>query len=241
MALTITSVSPATGPQAGGTIVDITGTDLNTVTAVTFDAVAATAFEIKNAFLITATVPAGAAAGAVDVAVDDGVAPVSLVGGYTYTANATNEQLVATKASKYIWEVRKPGVTTWTKVRALADFKPPVEPNMETDSDYDGEGWASQTKTELAWSIEAKLIRKVGITSSNYDPGQEIIRTAATKFGQDGVVETRWYDRNGGPEAFQGFADVSWEPEGGDTKALDIVTAKLVGKGKRSDIVNPAA
>lgn len=243
MALTITSVSPASGPQAGGTIVRITGTDLDTVTGVTFDGVAATAFEIENAFLITATVPPGDAVAAVDVTVDDGIAPATLAAGYSYTANATNEQLVSTLARKFKVEVNT-GTTaapTWTPVRAIADLKPAVETNLEDDSDYDGEGWASETKTQLKWSLEIKVGRKIGFTTGVYDPGQEALRAAATQFGQGGTVELRWYDRNGGPEAYQGFGNVSWEPEGGDSKTLDMVTIKVSGSGERRDIVNPAA
>lgn len=238
MAITITGITPATGPTTGGTVHYITGTDLDTVTSVKFGAVDATLFEAQSATLMKVTAPAGAA-GAINVILGPGA--VTLTGGFTYAVPTGDEQLVATKASKYILEVRRVGVTAWTKVRAMADFKPPVEPNLETDSDYDGEGWASETKTELKWSVEAKVIRKIGISTGIYDPGQEILRTASTKFGQDGTVEVRWYDRTGGPEAYQGFANVSWEPEGGDTKALDMVTAKLSGNGKRTDIVNPAA
>lgn len=240
MALTITSISPDSGPLAGGTTVRITGTDLDTVTGVTIGGEAAT-FSIENEFLIKATVPAGATAEAVDVVVDDGVAPATLAGGYTYTANVTDEPLAPTQANKYILEARNYGATEWTRVRAIADFKPPLDPNMEDDSDYDGEGWASEAKTQLKWSIEVKVIRKVGLGSKMYDPGQELLRAASTKFGAEGLVEVRWYDRHGGPEAYQGFANVVWSPEGGDTKALDIVTVTLSGSGKRTDIVNPAA
>lgn len=238
MAIAITGITPATGPTTGGTVHYITGTDLDTVTGGTIGGAAFTLFEAQSPTLMKVTAPAGTT-GAKDVVLSPGA--VTLVGGFTYAEPTGNEQLVATKASKYILEVRRVGVTAWTKVRAVADFKPPLEPNMETDSDYDGEGWASETKTELKWGVEAKLIRKIGISSSNLDPGQEILRMASTKFGQDGTVEVRWYDRTGGPEAYQGFVNVSWEPEGGDTKALDIVTAKLSGNGKRTDIVNPAA
>ncbi|GAA2298290.1 hypothetical protein GCM10010402_66110 [Actinomadura luteofluorescens] len=239
MAIAITGITPATGPTTGGTVHYITGSDLTTVTGVTIGGAACPLFEAQSATLMKVTAPASGTVGAKDVVLSPGA--VTLAAAFTYAAPTGNEQLVPTKASKYVFEVRRVGDTAWTRVRAIADFKPPVEANMETDSDYDGNGWGSEAKTELKWSIEAKLFRKVGISSSTYDPGQEILRAASTKFGQDGVVEARWYDRNGGPEAYQGFANVSWEPEGGDTKALDMVTAKLSGNGERRDIVNPAA
>ncbi|GIW19336.1 MAG: hypothetical protein KatS3mg064_2493 [Tepidiforma sp.] len=63
---TVTSVSPASGPT--GTTVTITGTNFTGATAVTFGTAAAT-FTVVNSTTITATVPAGLAAGTYDVRV----------------------------------------------------------------------------------------------------------------------------------------------------------------------------
>jgi hypothetical protein len=65
---TVSGVSPSSGPPGGGTVVTITGTNLNGATAVRFGATNATAFAVNSATSITATAPAGAA-GAVDVTV----------------------------------------------------------------------------------------------------------------------------------------------------------------------------
>jgi hypothetical protein len=65
---TVTSVTPAGGPVAGGTAVTITGTGFTGATSVTFGGVAATGITVVNATTITATAPAHAA-GAVDVVV----------------------------------------------------------------------------------------------------------------------------------------------------------------------------
>lgn len=239
MAITITGITPASGPTTGGTVHYITGTDLTTVTGVTIGGAACPLLEAQSATLMKVTSPAGAA-GAQDVVLAPGA--VTLAGGFTYSAPSGNEQLVSTLARKFAVEVNT-GTTAapvWTKVRAIADLKPAVNTNLEDDSDYDGEGWASETKTQLKWSLEIKVGRKIGFTTGIYDPGQEFLRAAAVQFGQGGTVELRWYDRNGGPEAYQGFGNVSWEPEGGDTKTLDMVTIKISGSGARSDIVNPA-
>ena len=65
---TVSSVSPASGPLAGGTSVTITGTRLTGATAVTFGGTAATSFTVNSATQITATIPAHGA-GQVDVVV----------------------------------------------------------------------------------------------------------------------------------------------------------------------------
>jgi hypothetical protein len=56
---TVTSVSPATGPIAGGTSVTITGTGFSGTTAVTVGGASASAVTVSSDTSMTATVPAG--------------------------------------------------------------------------------------------------------------------------------------------------------------------------------------
>ncbi len=58
---TVTSVSPASGPLAGGTTVTVTGTGFTGATGVTFAGVAATNVTVASDTSITATLPAGTA------------------------------------------------------------------------------------------------------------------------------------------------------------------------------------
>lgn len=83
---TLASVSPSSGPIAGGTSVTIAGTNFTGATAVTFGGVAASSFTINSDTAITATVPAHAA-GAVDIVVvaPDGTA--TMTNGYAYVAS----------------------------------------------------------------------------------------------------------------------------------------------------------
>ncbi|WP_441259775.1 IPT/TIG domain-containing protein [Bradyrhizobium sp. 521_C7_N1_3] len=76
---TVTSISPTSGPQTGGTTVVITGTNFSGATAVTFGATAATGFAVNSATQITATSPAGT--GTVDIT-------VTTVGGTSATSAA---------------------------------------------------------------------------------------------------------------------------------------------------------
>lgn len=239
MAIAITGITPATAPTTGGTNHYITGTDLTTVTGVTIGGTAAISFEALSATLMRVTVPAGSA-GAQNVVLNPGA--VTLTGGLTYAAPTGTEQLVSTLARKWKLDVNTGTVSVpvWTPVRAIGELKTTVESNMEDDSDYDSDGWASESKTQMKWTLETKVLRKIGVTSSNYDPGQEALRAAADQFGSAGTPQVRWYDRDGGPEAYSGFASVSWEPEGGEAKDLDTVTIKLSGQGKRTLITNPA-
>ncbi|KAB8066534.1 IPT/TIG domain-containing protein [Janthinobacterium violaceinigrum] len=61
----VSSISPTSGPIAGGSTVTISGTNFSGATAVTFGGTAATAFNVNSATQITATAPAGT--GTVDV------------------------------------------------------------------------------------------------------------------------------------------------------------------------------
>jgi hypothetical protein len=64
---TVTGVNPSSGPEAGGSSVTITGTNLTGATAVKFGLTNATSFTVNSATSITATSPSGA--GTVDVTV----------------------------------------------------------------------------------------------------------------------------------------------------------------------------
>ncbi|MDN2715587.1 IPT/TIG domain-containing protein [Janthinobacterium sp. SUN120] len=63
----VSSISPTSGPAAGGTTVTISGTNFSGATAVTFGGSAASGFTVNSATQITATAPAGT--GTVDVRV----------------------------------------------------------------------------------------------------------------------------------------------------------------------------
>ena len=83
---TITSITPTAGPQAGGTMVTITGTNFIGTTGVNFGASAATSFTVNSATSITATAPPGT--GTVDIRVSNsvGTSPAVAADQFTYVA-----------------------------------------------------------------------------------------------------------------------------------------------------------
>lgn len=79
----VRTITPDSGPAAGGTAVVIDGDNLTGVTGVTFGGVAGTAFSVEDDNTINVTAPAHAA-GAVNVLLDKGATDTTVTNGYTY-------------------------------------------------------------------------------------------------------------------------------------------------------------
>jgi hypothetical protein len=82
----ITAVAPSSGSIVGGTKVAITGSGFNTASAVKFGDLGATTYSVESDTEITATVPASAKVGTVDVTVTTiaGTSPATRTGHFTY-------------------------------------------------------------------------------------------------------------------------------------------------------------
>lgn len=137
-----------------------------------------------------------------------------------------------------------PGVPVWAAVMGVMEFKPTQDSTLQDDSDFDGGGYKSSTKTAEAWSLEFKVARKVTTASATaYDPGQEKLRTLSAQMGPSNSAHVRWFEMTpSGPrvEAYEGNAAVSWSPDGGGMDALDVVSVTLTGQGQRTAITHPA-
>ena len=90
----VSGLAPTSGPEAGGTPVVITGTDLTGATGVTFGGVAATSYTVDSPTQITAIAPAGV--GAVTVSVTTIGGTTSAPGTYTYVPAPTATFLTPT-------------------------------------------------------------------------------------------------------------------------------------------------
>lgn len=138
----------------------------------------------------------------------------------------------------------------WIKVKGIKNFVPAVATTKQDDSDYDSNGWGSQTATKLAWTNTATLARKTLPTGGNwttgapkaiYDPGQEALRSVAATLGDGNTVPLRWceMDPSVRVEAYTGNATVDWTEAGGASDALDDVNVVMTGQGARTSIAHP--
>jgi hypothetical protein len=80
---TVTSLSPTSGPESGGTVVTITGTNLSTTQSVLFDAALAPIFVLSDTS-VSAVAPAGT--GLVDVVLTTTGGSVTSTDAFTYVA-----------------------------------------------------------------------------------------------------------------------------------------------------------
>lgn len=95
----VTSISPASGPAAGGTAVTINGSNFSGATAVTFGATAASGFTVNSASQITATAPGGTGTVDVRITTSGGTSTTSAADQFTFistvapsiTANPSNQ------------------------------------------------------------------------------------------------------------------------------------------------------
>jgi Bacterial Ig-like domain (group 4)./IPT/TIG domain. len=82
----VTTLSPTTGPAAGGTKVTITGSGFSGASAVKFGTTAASSFSVSSASKIVATAPAGTGTVDVRVTTPAGTSAVVTADRYTYAA-----------------------------------------------------------------------------------------------------------------------------------------------------------
>lgn len=147
--------------------------------------------------------------------------------------------LASLLARRWALEVKPVGGGEFTRVRGINSFQPSLSPTMEDSTDFDNDGWSSSEKTLQGWSLSVGYIEKVGQDeTAAQDPGQLILEEASDKFGGEGFVEVRWFERGGG-KAYEGNAAVQYEPQGGGPSALSTVNVTLNGNGKRERVENP--
>lgn len=129
---------------------------------------------------------------------------------------------------------------TWVNLKGINDLTPSENATLQPADTYDTNGFNSFEKTMTGGKLVAKVLRPTtaGIPS---DPGQDLVDNTRFQFGTAARVYVRWYDRNGGTEAFTMYALVDWNQSKSGVADLDEVTITFTADGVVSAITNPYA
>ena len=200
LAPTISSVTPNYGPQTGGTVFLINGTNLNGAMSVTVGGVAAT---ITAAYptVLAAFAPASTTLGAKDVIVTTPGGTATAVGAFTYNSSS---------------------VPSWATV---IEFAP--DPAVVTDATMraaitaTGLAWrVRDTATQMEMLLVPPGIFTMGCTASNQygcygaeNPTHSVTLTQAFYLGRYEVTQGQWVAKMGSnPSYFQGQSDSASRP-----------------------------
>ncbi|HWU33543.1 MAG TPA: IPT/TIG domain-containing protein [Marmoricola sp.] len=130
--------------------------------------------------------------------------------------------------------------TTWIKLGGINDFAPTENATTQPADTYDTNGFNSFEKTMTGWKLVTKFYMPT-TASVPSDPGQAILQATRFQFGTAARTYVRWYDRNGGTEAYSGLALVDWNQSKTSVPDIAEVTATLTGDGVLTAIANPYA
>jgi len=114
-------------------------------------------------------------------------------------------------------------IPVWVPAMALTNLAEAQSYTTQDTSTYDTGNMGSDMPTQFKKTLTGSFLRKkdVGVE----DLGQAALRAAGTSLE---LLQIRWYDRNGGPESYIGWAFVQWEPQGGDTTSLEMANFTLL-------------
>lgn len=133
-----------------------------------------------------------------------------------------------------------PGV--WTTIRRVRSLDlPPVVAEFADSSGFENDGFGSQEVVAGSWTATIGIL--VGMDGAGVALTEhEYIRLAAfAMFGNAARLHYRFFDKNGGAEAFDGFAFTAFKYDSGDWKGLATATITLNGDGPLTVISNPAS
>lgn len=117
-----------------------------------------------------------------------------------------------------------PATASWQTLPGVVEFKDLSTPTDQRDSDYDSDGAVGYTRTALEWGLELKVSHKEDDTTYALNEVHAYLKARAlARGGQSSVVHVRYYDRRGNADAHEGYALVTWAPDGGDDEQLDRV------------------
>ena len=122
----------------------------------------------------------------------------------------------------------------WAQLRGMSNFVPGLNNTVADTTDYDTDGWGSDAIMQRKHANTCTVRRNK--YAGSFDPAQETLRGAADS---KAIVHIRWYEREVGGEAYEGYALIQWDPQGGDAPGLSEVNISFLGQGPRTGIANP--
>jgi formylglycine-generating enzyme required for sulfatase activity len=200
LAPTIASVNPSYGPQTGGTVFVINGTNLNGATSVTVGGVAATILA-KTPTVLTATAPASATLGVKNVVVTAPGGTATAVGAFTYNSSS---------------------VPSWATVIEFAPNPAVVtDATMRAAITATGLAWrVRDTGTQIEMLLVPPGTFTMGCTASNLwgcgsdeNPTHSVTLTQAFYLGRYEVTQAQWVAKMfTNPSFFAGQSDSASRP-----------------------------
>lgn len=131
----------------------------------------------------------------------------------------------------------------WETMRRVKSLDlPPVIAEFADASGFENDGYGSQEIVAASWTATIGIWAGIDGSSLPLEE-QEFVRLASMDpFGNSGNrsrLHWRFYDKNGGPEAFDGYGYSTWKYDGGDWKGLAGATITVMGDGPLTIITNP--
>ena len=135
--------------------------------------------------------------------------------------------------------------TAWVGLFGLTELKPNFGTvSLSDTTDFEGEGFTQSEGFSNGWGGEGKVRRATkASTPGVYDAGQEIVRAAGQDLDNNRILARIYEMQDGGPrvEAVTGYVNVTWADDGGAVTAASMASFTLVGAGKPTTRVHPAA
>jgi hypothetical protein len=160
---TVTGVTPASGPSAGGTAVTISGTNLTGASAVYFGGMAASTFTVNSATSISATTPPGSGTVNTTVVTAGGTSASSVNDQFTFTGSPAPSSVAGYRGDlgRSGYYPSETGLTTanaanlkvhWTAAGGVDSFAQPiVYNNMVFWSDWNGNEHGANLSGQDVW------------------------------------------------------------------------------------------
>lgn len=139
---------------------------------------------------------------------------------------------VAQNQNAWRCDVSTDGATWYQVIGITSGNFPGLTAGLKDSSSYDNNGWGSQAKTSMAFSLELDMFPKS--ESGVYSQAYQILNAAQLQFGDAGNVQVRW-GRTDGVDPFEGYTGTGIVTKApGNTNWDDLRSEKftLAGAGE---------